>query len=68
MSLDRARTDVGLDFRASGARWTQRTVDWYAADPGRLSTARHGEERPTEIEFAGRWSRTLEDLGRQLNV
>ena len=68
MSLDRAQVDVGLDFRASGAQWTQRTVDWYAADPGRLSTARHGEERPTEIEFAGRWSRTLEDLGRQLNV
>ena len=68
MSLDRAQVDVGLDYRLSGVEWNRKTVDWYAADPGRLSIAKHGEERPAEIEFAGRWSRALEDLGRQLNV
>ena len=51
-----------------GVEWTRRTVEWYAADPGRLSTAKHGEERPAEIRFAEGWSRVLEDLGRQLRV
>ena len=68
MNLDKAQVDVGLDFRVSGVEWTRTTVDWYAADPGRLSTAKHGEERAAEIDFAGRWSRVLEDLGGRLNV
>ncbi|MCY3737623.1 MAG: NAD-dependent epimerase/dehydratase family protein [Gemmatimonadaceae bacterium] len=68
MNLDKAQGDVGLDYRLSGEEWTRRTVEWYAADPGRLSTAKHGEERPAEIEFAGRWSRALEDLGPRLDV
>ena len=59
---------MGLDFRLSGVEWTRRTVEWYAADPGRLSTAKHGEERPAEIRFAEGWSRVLEDLGPRLNV
>ena len=66
MNLDKAQADIGLDYRLSGVEWTRRTVEWYAADPGRLAIARHGEERPAEIEFAGRWSRVLEGLGRQL--
>ena len=62
MSLTKAEIDIGLDFRTPLREWVQTTVDAYLDDPGALAETKHAEERPGEIEFAGKWSASLGKL------
>lgn len=62
MSLDKAQADIGLDFRVSLAQWMATTVDSYKANPETLSTAKHGEDRASEVSFARRWEQAMAGL------
>ncbi len=62
MSTEKAEAHIGLEFRTSLKEWTQTTVDSYLTHPAELSSAKHSDQRPTEIAFADQWSKAQESL------
>ena len=62
MSVAKAEAEMGLGFRTSLREWVQTTVDSYLADPESLSSAKHADQRPAEVEFAKRWTTICNQL------